>query len=149
MIQQKQTLFLSIIAIIAFLQGFFPFISLTILEYGTFSLSFFPGCGPAIFNSNIVIPSMVNIACLLLNIAIIFLYKNKTLQYKLTILLGLLNVCLFCSFFLLSYINEEIKGVITYKIGTFLPLISSILSFLTANFIKKDEQLVRSADRIR
>jgi hypothetical protein len=52
-------------------------------------------------------------------------------------------------FFLLSFIKVGQPGTISYSFGSFLPIISAVFAFLAAHFIKKDEQLVRNADRIR
>jgi hypothetical protein len=52
-------------------------------------------------------------------------------------------------FFILSYTKEARPEAISYQIGSFLPIISAVFAYLAAHFIKKDEQLVRSADRIR
>jgi hypothetical protein len=38
---------------------------------------------------------------------------------------------------------------VSYKEGAYLPLIQIILVFLAQRSIKKDEELVRSADRLR
>ncbi len=76
------------------------------------------------------------------------MYKNRVLQYKLANLLVVFNVFMTGLFFLLNYINVPAENV-SFAIGAFLPLISAGFAFLAAHFIKKDEQLVRSADRIR
>ena len=99
--------------------------------------------------SNIYAPMILNILVLILSISTVFLYKNRVLQYKLTNLLALFNIFIVGLFFLLSYIKDTIQGTILFEFGAFLPIISAIFAFLAAHFIKKDEQLVRNADRIR
>ncbi|MFN6037385.1 MAG: DUF4293 family protein, partial [Bacteroidota bacterium] len=37
----------------------------------------------------------------------------------------------------------------SYLFGSYLPILSILLSFMAIRFIKKDEELVRSADRLR
>jgi hypothetical protein len=45
---------------------------------------------------------------------------------------------------------EKLSGTnAQYTIGAFLPLASVILLFLSNRSIKKDEELVKSADRLR
>lgn len=150
MIQRKQTLFLLAVAIINIIQYFIPFVYITLSnDGGTYGLSFFAGCGPSIRNSNGIYPQIISICSLILSIITIFLYKNRVLQYKLANILALLNVFITGLFFLLSYTKPEVLGTISYSFGAFLPIIGAVFAFLAAHFIKKDEQLVRSADRIR
>lgn len=82
----------------------------------------------------------------------IFQFKKRTMQVK----LGALN-----AFLLMAYIatatyfiyqgenkmGMEIRGI--FKPGYFLPLGAMILNSMANRFIKKDEDLVRSVDRIR
>lgn len=81
----------------------------------------------------------------------IFLYKNRSRQLYLSRLTILLNVVLIVVFFLLSDSFAEVAGSDTFKYGPacYLPIFSVIMLFLAIRGIKKDEALVRSADRIR
>ncbi|HRG00435.1 MAG TPA: DUF4293 domain-containing protein [Bacteroidia bacterium] len=148
MIQRKQTLFLLAVVIIAIVQFFLPFQSATI-NSTNWDICLMPGCSAEVMDSNIYFPMIFNIIILILSIAIIFLYKNRVLQYKLANLLVVFNMIVVGLFFILPYTKEGGPEAISYKIGAFLPLISAIFAFLAGHFIKKDEQLVRSADRIR
>lgn len=82
----------------------------------------------------------------------IFQFKNRILQIK----LGALNAFLMMAYFATatyfiyqgeSKIGMEFRGF--FKIGFFLPLGALIFNSLANRFIKKDEDLVRSVDRIR
>lgn len=148
MIQRKQTLFLLAVVIIAIAQFFVPFQTLT-FEDKTWSICLMPGCSTDIIGANIYVAMGLNIVVLILSAALIFLYKNRVLQYKLTNLLMVFNVFIVGLFFIFSHVKEGAQGTISYQFGSFLPLISAVFAFLAAHFIKKDEQLVRSADRIR
>jgi hypothetical protein len=148
MIQRKQTLFLLGVAVVAVALLFVPFQKITAAE-SVWQLCLLPGCSPEVMNSYIYIPIVMDFLILTLSIACIFMYKNRPLQYKIANLLMLLNVFIIGLFFLVSYVKEGVTGEISYSIGASLPVIGIILAFLAANFIKKDEQLVRSADRIR
>jgi len=82
----------------------------------------------------------------------IFQYKNRLTQLK----LGAVN-----AFIIMAYvatatyfiytgekeIGYESRGI--FKPGYFLPLAALLLNSLANRFIKKDEKLVRSVDRIR
>ncbi len=43
----------------------------------------------------------------------------------------------------------QIEAEIHYGIGTYLPLLAVVLNILATRAIKKDDKLVRSADRLR
>ncbi len=148
MIQRKQTLFLLVVVIIAITLFFITFQNI-VIPNGHWPICLMPGCSSDITNSNIYFPIVFNVIILILSTTIIFLYKNRVLQYKLANLLVLFNIFLVGLFFLLSYIKEGQTGTVSYQIGSFLPLISAVFAYLAAHFIKKDEQMVRSADRIR
>ncbi|MBK6984767.1 MAG: DUF4293 domain-containing protein [Bacteroidetes bacterium] len=148
MIQRKQTLFLLAVVIIAIVQFFIPFQTLT-FEDKSWSICLMPGCSADVMGNNIYVAMILNIIILILSVALIFLYKNRVLQFKLTNLLMVFNVFIVGLFFIFSYIKEGTPGAINYQVGSFLPIISAIFAYLAAHFIKKDEQLVRSADRIR
>jgi len=44
---------------------------------------------------------------------------------------------------------EMNESEIIYELGSFLPIIAAVFTFLASRSIKKDEDLIRSADRIR
>ena len=79
-------------------------------------------------------------------------YKNRLTQMK----LGALNALLMAATLGISYykiyqlepmVNPEGQGNI--QLGFFLPALAMILNILSNRFIRKDEKLVRSVDRIR
>ena len=79
----------------------------------------------------------------------IFMYKNRQLQF----VLGRLNIIL--NFFLLGffvYQSLNLSGetsVLEKGIGMFLPIVSIVLLVFANKAIKKDEDLVKSVDRLR
>ena len=85
----------------------------------------------------------------LLSFLIIFLFKNRQLQF----VLGRLNIVL--NFILLGvfvYWSLTIPGENSFSekgIGKLLPIISIVLLVLANKAIKRDEQLVKSVDRLR
>ncbi|WP_299780336.1 DUF4293 domain-containing protein [uncultured Formosa sp.] len=85
----------------------------------------------------------------LLSLVSIFMYSNRKLQF----VLGRLNIIL--NFFLIVffvYQSLNISGetnVSEKGIGMFLPIISIVLLVLANKAIKKDEDLVKSVDRLR
>ena len=82
----------------------------------------------------------------------IFKYTNRLLQLKLGLFNSLLLCALLGTFFL--GIKEATKfvdkaGPITFAIGFYIPLAALVLNMLANRYIRKDEALVRSVDRLR
>ena len=147
MIQRKQTLFLLVVTILAGILFFLPFQKLTNGE-NSWPVCLMPGCSTEI-NSNIYYPMILNSMVFVLSIIVIFLFKKRILQFKLTNIIILFNVMILGLFFLLDFVVLEAGRTISYEVGSFLPVISIVFAYMASHFIKKDEQLVRSADRIR
>lgn len=82
----------------------------------------------------------------------IFRYDNRLTQTKLgalnSLLIGAtLVVCIWLSLKGDEMLISESQGV--YDIGFYLPAVALICNMLAQRFIRKDEALVRSADRFR
>lgn len=98
-----------------------------------------------------VIPLIILAAMVaLLSIVPVFLYKNRPLQLRLTMFGFLTNVILIIvMFFTADEMQNLLKTQAKYKFGAILPIISLILIILASKAIRKDERLVKSADRLR
>jgi cytochrome bd-type quinol oxidase subunit 2 len=85
----------------------------------------------------------------LLPLVTIFLFKNRRLQIRLSIInaLLLLTLQIVIVYFLLKLSKEY--GVINYSVTDISPAISLILTILAIRFIIKDEVKVRAYNRIR
>jgi hypothetical protein len=85
----------------------------------------------------------------LLSIVTIFLFKNRQLQF----VLGRVNMLI--NFYLLGvliYLSLTLSGetaVSEKGIGMFMPIIVIVLLVVANKAIKKDEDLVKSVDRLR
>ena len=85
----------------------------------------------------------------LLSIVTIFLFKNRQLQF----VLGRLNILI--NLFLLGvliYLSQTLSGEASVSekgIGMFFPVIVILLLVIANKAIKKDEDLVKSVDRLR
>ena len=88
-------------------------------------------------------------ASALLALVTIFLFKNRKLQF----VLGRLNIILnffTLGFFVYQSLNISGETIVSEKgIGMFLPVISIVFLALANKAIKKDEDLVKSVDRLR
>lgn len=79
----------------------------------------------------------------------IFLFKNRKLQFVMGRLVILINLFLLG---LLIYVSLTLPGEISISkkgIGMFLPILVVLLIVLANKAIKKDEDLVKSVDRLR
>lgn len=149
MIQRIQTLFLLVIFAVAVCLVFLPFQAVQ-LDKGSFLLCLMPGCSSDIVSPAIYAPMALDALVILLSLLTVFRYKNRRQQIKLSNFLVLLNVFIIGLFFLLSFVKEGQKVVEAhYAIGAFLPVLSILCAFLASFYIRKDEKLIRSADRIR
>ncbi len=82
----------------------------------------------------------------------IFLYNNRPLQIKMSYLGIVFSILLAVVAFLLMTNDQTVKtqsDKIDDSFGLYLPFICLILSGLAARFISKDENTVRSMDRLR
>ncbi|MEJ7560199.1 MAG: DUF4293 domain-containing protein [Pedobacter sp.] len=82
-------------------------------------------------------------------IAIIFSYKKRTVQKRLCLALMVMVVSL--SFWIFNYIQQIPGGSsnTSFNPGVALPVLAIVFCALAIRGITKDEQLLRSADRLR
>lgn len=95
-----------------------------------------------------VVPLMF-IASSILSLVAIFLFKNRKLQFVIGRIIILINLFLLG---LLIYLSLTLSGETSVSekgIGMFLPILAILLVVLANKAIKKDEDLVKSADRLR
>ena len=143
MIQRIQSLYLILVGIIA--GGLtFVFNIWSTANAKVFSLD--------LFAANSIMEKIVPILFIisaLLAVVTIFMFKDRKLQFvlgRLNILtnLFLLGVLVYLSLTLSGETSVSEKGI-----GMFLPVISIVLLVLANKAIKKDEDLVKSVDRLR
>ena len=103
-----------------------------------------------IVNTTFMISQVMVWMLITINVVAIFLYKNRKTQMNLCILTAVLLVLLnLMGLFLINKIKLEESYLVYYKIASIFPLIGAILSYLAFRGIKKDDQLVKSYDRLR
>ncbi len=88
---------------------------------------------------------------IVLSIVAIFLFKNRGRQIKIGYLLTTLSILLpVAAILIFTGQSDQIEVTdINDSLGLYLPLGMIISSMLAVRFIKKDEQLVQSMDRLR
>ena len=101
-----------------------------------------------------VIISVVAGASILVSLLVIMMFKKRQKQIKLSQLNLLVQVALVAAIFFL--VDEAAKSlgqteglIIVYSAGTYLALLPLVFIYMAIRSIKKDEALVRAADRIR
>ena len=152
MIQRKQTLFLLIALILNILLFFFPFCEFSVNKTEIYKITVF---GITSLADNTVITNLyplliLLILILIINFLTIFLFKKRMLQIRLNVFNIILNAGLIILFFFFMHkATADMSAIISYKISIIIPLISIILYFLSIKFIRSDENLLRSLDRIR
>lgn len=90
----------------------------------------------------------------LLSLIIITLYKKRQLQIKLAQLNLFLQLAFIATLFFIiddvvNAIQWDGEAITHYGIGTYLSLLPLVFIYLAVRYIKKDEAMIRAADRIR
>ncbi len=155
MIQRIQTIYLFLVFIFALLFIFFPkgIIETASLSYIVKSFAIeIAETGESYSYSNflsllvIILPFVI----MIMSVYSTFQYKNRPLQIKLGKMNVFMHVLLVVSvFFYLDALKTHLQGTISYGIAIIFPLAAMLFLLLANRAIRKDEQLVRSADRLR
>ena len=158
MIQRIQTIFLALVAISCILLFFFPLANYYDVVNGNYKF-FIQGVKymdpePQVrFGTLFALPLIIMVAAsFIFSVGTLFLYKNRPLQIRLITFNVLLNIILLIVIFFFYATKIKTMTLIEPEYqypGMILPLISLVLLILSHRFIRKDENLVRSADRIR
>ena len=136
MLQRIQTIYLFIAALISGVLIFF--VSLWSNE-----------AGESVFVEEVYMALGLFLGSAVLSLVSIFLFKNRKLQF----VLGRINILL--NFILLGvfvYWSLTVPGEMEISekgIGMFIPVLSIVFLVLANKAIKKDEDLVKSVDRLR
>lgn len=157
MIQRIQSLFLAIISIIMTLFLFLPIWKkidpASGMEVAVNALGMLHTKGETVILEkgayHIFILAFLSV---IVSIISLFNFRNRPRQMLLGLINSLLISAAIISSVLLINSSEEVllpneRG--SFQVGLFLPIIALLCNMLANRFIRRDEQLVRSADRIR
>jgi hypothetical protein len=101
-------------------------------------------------NVNTLPLMLINGALVLLTFIPVLLYRNRPLQFRLTMFGFLASVILIIvMFFTADSMQNQLKVEAQYKLGAILPLISMVFLILASKAIRKDERLIKNSDRLR
>jgi len=136
MIQRVQSVYLVITAILA---GVLPFFFNLWIDVD----------GEAVYSSNELLISIIFYASAVLAIWSMLSFKNRKTQFVINRLNMILNVFLL-GFFVYRSLNLSGEISVSEKgIGMLIPVFSIVFLVLANRAIKKDEDLVKSVDRLR
>ncbi|MFW6327776.1 MAG: DUF4293 domain-containing protein [Bacteroidota bacterium] len=151
MIQRIQTIYLLFALIMMVLPFFIPYVEVMGQDGQTYHLM-----GQGIYTEDgqlleYTYPTLIILAVsAIFSLVIIFLYKKRLLQLRLSVinLFLMLGSVVLMAYYLFQFHQNE-PGLIRYDFGFIFPVIAFILTILAFRAIKKDEILIRSAERIR
>lgn len=157
MIQRIQSVFLAAVVLLGIILFISPVLNFTSYE-ASFQMNAYTTYNIAdhiVVSKNIGIGAMQGFVVLLAVITV-FLFKKRQLQIKLCKLnLLLIAIQIAAIVFYIDTAKEAIFPqnpndiVLGLSLGFFIPILNFILTYLSIRFIKKDENLIRSADRLR
>lgn len=154
MIQRIQSIFLLLAAICTSVVFFIPYAGINSEKghYDVLACAVHVTEGTETANEVNTLPTAaLTTVTALLPIFIVFLFRKRLLQIKLSRLAIFLNSGLLALMFVYAdNIGRQISGSSTsYQAGFIFPVLAIIFLFIAIKYVKKDEALVRSADRIR
>ena len=167
MLQRVQTIFLLLVAISMILMLFFPIWEKTAREQdqgGRLTLNAFQqkfeqantddngeSVGQEEKKPTFYIAILAIFAAIIATISI-FKYDNRLTQIKLgalnaLLIAGVMGTSLYVTMNSEKIMDPGVQG--SYKIGFFMPVAALIFNLMANRFIRRDEKLVKSVDRLR
>lgn len=149
MIQRIQTLFLLAIIGTSSLLFLKPFM---VVKDGvsTYFLNLMPGTLSQMVKPTIYAPMALTFIVIGLSAYTIFKFKSRRKQIKFCQIILALSALLIGSMFTFQFLKtEDPNAIVGYTKYAFIPVLNILFAFAAHWFIKKDDKLVRSADRIR
>lgn len=149
MIQRIQTLFLLLAAAAGGTMGYFNLWKAKVSKGPAISEEYFNATSSYLIFTVLMVSTLLSLVC-------VFLYKNRKLQFRLTVL----NILLAIGVLLLIYfkVQDNANSIInsggtivqaSFLLPAFLPVVMVVCLFLAARGIYKDEKLIKSLDRLR
>ena len=160
MIQRIQTVFLILVVIGMFAYLFLPYwmkadeISGSHVIFTAFFMKQIPGENneSVITYTPYIYGGIGAVFAIIIASIEIFMYKNRLTQIKLGLVNSIImSLTLFFSAWLAMKGQQHVMPAVSgsFEAGLFAPVFSMIFNSLANRYIKKDEDLVRSIDRIR
>ena len=158
MLQRIQSVYLAVVAIASGLLFFFPLANYYNEIHGNYKF-FIYGIKCMDPDQKITFPSFFTspliflaVASIIFSVVTIFLYKNRFLQIRICAFNLITNIVLIMAIFFFYATHIQTMTMIEPEYnyaGMVLPLISIVFLILSNRAIRKDQALVKSADRLR
>lgn len=156
MIQRIQSVFLLLATVSGICAFFIPYWTYTGIgadftySFGAMGVKHISGNAQLIIVSTLPIIILLGLHVILDFIAI-FYYKNRLMQIRInTFNIFIILIIIGTVFLWVPYmIKESVSATEEWKGGLLFPVISFVFLLLANRFIKKDEKLVKAADRLR
>lgn len=149
MIQRKQTLFLLAAVSINLVLLFIPSVLIHTAAAPVNGLALLMPKGEVITTSNFLAAILLNAGALFVSFITIFLYKKRNLQHLQCLLLAMVNLILAALLILTPLVETNSASSVQKNWVVYLVIVNVLACYLAARFIKKDINLLKSADRIR
>ncbi len=153
MIQRIQSIYLALIVISCLVLFFIPIVQYSTVDLGILSINLYGGDIAVINTPSTIYLAVLNTIIMVFSAIIIFMYKNRKLQISLLMIDMLLALAFLAMLYWLVFAKieamEEVMKSPNYKVGAFLPLLNILLIIISSRKIRKDEAMVKSADRLR
>ncbi len=150
MIQRIQTIFLFLVVVLLAGLNFFPYWQskagdMTLFSYGFEQII---GGKPVLEYGLYISVSILSGLGALVAFIEIFMFKNRVLQMLLSVVNSFIMMI---SIGLMAYLIFELQRTVPGKFapGSFMLALAMFMNILARRFIQKDENLVRSVDRLR
>ena len=157
MIQRIQSIFLLLAGTVSVMVLFLPIWSNEVI--GQYSVTIdsllvkmSDSAGNVLKTEPIAYVAAMAAVCAIVTFFTIFRFRTRKIQIKLGWLCILLNCGLVIAFVYAITRGQHLLGIDeagSFQAGFFMPFVSMVCVFLANHYIRKDERLVRSIDRLR
>ena len=154
MIQRIQSLFLVFSAVSGICSFFIPFWTYSGVDYaytfGTLGVKLINGNAQSIAVGTLPLIILIGLN-VILDFVALFYFKNRLKQVKINTFNLFISIVIIGTVFLAvpHMIKQQLVVTEEWDFGLFFPILNFVLLLLANRFIKKDEKLVKAADRLR
>ena len=153
MIQRIQTVYLLLAFLCLLCMFFFPLASFVDINGHVYAMSynrFYSIDKTQNFSQNLNLFNFLIYILAVATLVTIFLFRKRPLQMRICTMIVILNVFLQGIIVLYFFkFKEMLQGTAAPSLVLILPLIAAIFTFLAFREVSKDEELVRSLNRLR
>jgi len=150
MLQRIQSIYLLGIALCMAVPFFLPIFGIDIVSGNVDYYLFGKEAGLGFIPKALQYSLLILVAgTLFLALVTVFCYKNRNLQVKLCFLNIAFIVLFYLGIVYFKIIADQNQAGFRLQIAAFLPAVALIFNYLAVRFIKKDEALIKSMDRLR